>query len=1205
LSHSFKNKLAATAAVTIALFAYSRRAYAASFVYSGTYSSTLTINANEASVSTASGFSVNTATGNAITITGDGALGFTDNNASTITTTDAAGSGLSITAGADDGGTPASIAINTHSVISGGVAGVYAINHGTGAVNITTDGDVSGTRNDNVSGIYAINHGNGPLNITTNGSVTATTTDTWSFALGINAGNYGTGALAIIVNGDVIGSGISGYTAGIDAVNNGSKFSITSALGTHITGGYYGISAGNNNGGLKIAVYGDVTGNNPVHYGIGISLVNNVGTSSSYLTLTTGSSSTVTGVGAGIFAVNNGTGATTITVNGDVSSTHDNGIYTKNATTATDLTITTGSGSSITGGTNGIAAYNNGTGATTITANGAVTGTTKHGIYAKNAATTTDLTITTGANSSITSGIHGIFAINSGTGATTITANGDITATGAAIQAWSYGAGALTITSTGHAAGGTYGIYAYDRQASGLSVSTGPNSSVTGSYDGILADNNGSVAAVTITANGDITGTTANGIYVYNAGTGITITTGANSVITGGTHGIDISDQGTGALTITNSGTVTGPVGILVHGNGATVGSITNESTGTIDGTGGTAISLTGLTAALPITINGGQIIGNVIDDTPSNGFSPVTVAHDFTSDGNFNVSGFDVASGAEFTFGAGNMITSYNAVGDSGTMTVAAAGSSITGNLNVNTGGTLTAGANFGVTGALTNNGAVTIATGKTLTIGTMTAGTGTLDFGLTSSANHGQLTVTGGGANLTGQTIDINVAGINSLTNNEDILLIHGASPLVGGPGATLTAVTDNSALWDFKIVDGTGITTSNDLYAVASLATATLPPNIAAVVKTLQPLQGVTTNPQLAQVITNINNASTTQALNTVIQSIQPQVSGGTTVATQNFSTASLNLSDQRLDALVSENTQTNVVTGMSAGSGYVSYAPGLKGWGQLTNQTVAQDAQDGIAGYSVHGWGATMGIDSAYIIPYDIIGLAVSYGQAQVNAADATSTRTTIDSYQISLYNNYDFGRGYYLNSLGGYTFSTNNTLRQNVDLTPGLDARGTFDSNEFTATFEGGRTLKYDALTLTPLMMANGAHYQAKTYSETGAGGDDLTNVENRAINNIDLGIGGKVSWDIFDYNEFHLVPEVHTAYRHDLVGDSVDVTSAFAGGGGVFSSQGARPAENKFNLGGQLKFYNTDNLSLTANYDFDSKSGYTSRTEYLRAEYKF
>ena len=49
----------------------------------------------------------------------------------------------------------------------------------------------------------------------------------------------------------------------------------------------------------------------------------------------------------------------------------------------TDLSVTTGAGTTVTGGTYGILAINNGTGALTVTANGDVTGTNTAGIYAR------------------------------------------------------------------------------------------------------------------------------------------------------------------------------------------------------------------------------------------------------------------------------------------------------------------------------------------------------------------------------------------------------------------------------------------------------------------------------------------------------------------------------------------------------------------------------------------------------------------------------------------------------------------------------------------------------------------------------------------------------------------------------------------------------------------------------------------------------
>lgn len=56
----------------------------------------------------------------------------------------------------------------------------------------------------------------------------------------------------------------------------------------------------------------------------------------------------------GIFARNYGSGAVSITANGDVTGTGNNGIYARNNAAGTDLSVTTGIGTAVTGGNFGI-----------------------------------------------------------------------------------------------------------------------------------------------------------------------------------------------------------------------------------------------------------------------------------------------------------------------------------------------------------------------------------------------------------------------------------------------------------------------------------------------------------------------------------------------------------------------------------------------------------------------------------------------------------------------------------------------------------------------------------------------------------------------------------------------------------------------------------------------------------------------------------
>ena len=142
--------------------------------------------------------------------------------------------------------------------------------------------------------------------------------------------------------------------------------------------------------------------------------------------VTTGSHSTVIGGSFGIEARNSlaGTGALTIIANGDVHGIAVDGVYALNQ--GTDFSVTS---QSVAGGQFGIIGKNYNR-ALTVTAHGDVEGTTGTGIYAKNYG----VDLITGKSLSVTSegvtgGINGIYARNFGSGALTVTANGDVVGT--------------------------------------------------------------------------------------------------------------------------------------------------------------------------------------------------------------------------------------------------------------------------------------------------------------------------------------------------------------------------------------------------------------------------------------------------------------------------------------------------------------------------------------------------------------------------------------------------------------------------------------------------------------------------------------------------------------------------------------------------------------------------------------------------------
>ena len=339
-------------------------------------------------------------------------------NASTVATVNtSSGAGLIVVTG---NGSLTINMDNAASSITGHTYGIYAGNNGNGAFSITATGDVTGTNGD---GILAVNFGSA-TDLTINAAAVS------GDGFGIAAGNYGSGTTSITVT-DVTGT----KGDGIYARNDGTDLTVTAAA---VTGGTNGIAARNfGSGALSITATGTVTGTD--YDGINA-------TNSSNGTGLTINVASVSGGDNGIEALNDGSGALSITATGDVTGTNGDGINATNSSNGTGLTIDV---AAVSGGGDGIEARNDGSGALSITATGTVTGTNGHGINASSNGT--DLTVIAESTAIVEGAITGVYARQNGTGAFLIENHGTIRNLSAesydlAIQAVSNGTSGVTIT---------------------------------------------------------------------------------------------------------------------------------------------------------------------------------------------------------------------------------------------------------------------------------------------------------------------------------------------------------------------------------------------------------------------------------------------------------------------------------------------------------------------------------------------------------------------------------------------------------------------------------------------------------------------------------------------------------------------------------------------------------------------------------------
>ncbi|TAL40168.1 MAG: autotransporter outer membrane beta-barrel domain-containing protein [Alphaproteobacteria bacterium] len=337
----------------------------------------------------------------------------------------------------------------------------------------------------------------------------------------------------------------------------------------------------------------------------------------------------------------------------------------------------------------------------------------------------------------------------------------------------------------------------------------------------------------------------------------------AGGVISGGV-GIGVSN-GDISGGIENHGTITGNRGIHIAGGGVS-GGITIEAGGLIEGIGGTAINMSGLGFSTPILINGGRIIGDVEDDTPSNGFSLVTIGGNFATEGSFNVSSLGISSGKSLTISATNQVT-----------------------------------------------------------LDHMPTSTGaTLKFGINSVTDYGKLTVTIGAIDMTGLTVQAGVGAGAVLADGEELKVGDGTATIIGGPGGVKTAITDNSLLWAFTMADGTAAaapTDDTDLFFFVTQASA-LTSSQQLTLTALQRTAG-SDGAVLQNAIDNVNNSSTQRQLNAAFSSLAPVIDGHPQMAAQDFSDHAFDIAGDHIDSFWNGGDQNPVQSYSESSAGISSF------------------------------------------------------------------------------------------------------------------------------------------------------------------------------------------------------------------------------------------------------------------------------------------
>jgi len=755
---------------------------------------------------------------------------------------------------------------------------------------------------------------------------------------------------------------------------------------------------------------------------------------------------------------------------------------------------------------------------------------------------------------------------------------------------------------------------------SGTAISGDRNAIVgqSGANGNVSVTNSGTVSASKAASTGSA-GIGYAGIRAYVGTSGdINVTNQAGGHITSNYDAAIVGQTPLGAITIVNNGTLSGLSGIFADSGSGTsgVGSI-----GAIDTIGDTNASVSTATGAVSVT-NGGTI---------------TTTSHSVFLDGttnSLNNSGSISSTGgvALLTGGGNSSVSNSGAIkGQSGAIY-----------------GTLTSLANSGlVAGSITNSGTSTLVlSGGSSNYGLFTDYNG----GSASLSNPGTVgTLTSQSANLSltsgmvwlNDNVDLasgsfNVGGNADLKISNDVtvtgsyvqnggtLTVTGGSKLV--MAGTNTANIQNSTVTLYGTNLTAGTYTLVDANAVGIYANNSLKiRGTAGLTGTLSTANGgddyVVSLSKIDYTIMGKNEGGISTGVGSTLDAI---LQSSSTTATTFQNTVLTSLSDltlpQQQKALkqlsptqVTPSAQatqaaaptTSVIeqhelalleggTGSAAGSEPHSY--GI--WGQVLGGGALRSSSDQTSGYRSRTFGLVSGLDSKQD-DGGVIGAALSWTRGWNWGADnAAGTYSTMDSYQLTGYGLHRFGNAFADWQLGfGY-----NVFDQSRSIAfLNQQAKANFDGQQYLVKLGSGYDIHMnDQFVATPLVGLRFLRSVSDGYTESGS--DDNLTIDRRGVQSLTQDIGGKLSWKLSsDFGQ--ITPEVRLAWVHDYTRGPIATSGLM--GGQLFTTSTARPSPDGARINLAVTLDQEDDFSFRAEYEGEVRPDYQSHTGLAKATWAF
>ncbi|MCQ2997573.1 autotransporter domain-containing protein [Pseudomonas syringae] len=325
----------------------------------------------------------------------------------------------------------------------------------------------------------------------------------------------------------------------------------------------------------------------------------------------------------------------------------------------------------------------------------------------------------------------------------------------------------------------------------------------------------------------------------------------------------------------------------------------------------------------------------------------------------------------------------------------------------------------------------------------------------------------------------------------------------------------------------------------------------------------------------------NAATSEELAKLAETLTPDVSRGAI----NAATNSQNLVSSAVNRRASK-----ARNGLSSGD--VLANQGV--WLQALSSDANQDSRHGIDGYDANSNGIAVGADGK-LNADTTVGLAYSYLTSDVKSD--LGNKTDVTGHAVTLYGNWAHDNFFVDTSLM-YGWNDNESKRYIA----GTRAKADYDSEIFGVNALAGYTFQLDKQwVVEPQVGARYANVSIDSYREKGSSA--ALNVGSQRYEIGEMGLGARLA-AAFDVGVGSLEPEAKLMAWHDFIGDKAGTTSTFVLGGTPFTTTGATPARDSYELGLGAN-YRVGAWSVGGTYNYLTSSGFDADTFTANVRYDF